>query len=48
VTVRRGPDGEIFTYDGKELPGGWIGQLSRGELERLTDREIELYLQGEL
>ena len=46
--LRRAADGMIFTYDGKDLPGGWVGQLSRGELERLTDREIELYLQGEL
>lgn len=46
--LRRVADGVIFTYDGKDLPGGWVGQLSRGELERLTDRGIELYLQGEL
>lgn len=44
----RRPDGQVFTYGHKKLPDGWAGQLARGEMERLTDREIELYLRGEL
>jgi hypothetical protein len=44
----RGPEGQIFTYSRQKLPDGWLGQLARGEMQRLNDREIDLYLRGEL
>lgn len=46
--LRRRDDRMIFPYSGKKLPDGWVGQIARGEMEQLTDREIELYLAGEL